>query len=143
MDTNAEQTDLCHYARAHQQRIDHLRARIDRSARELRVHEMIRDLADNSQLPHALRSLAKMPGAELATARDVRVFLAEVRRVERHRRKWDIRVECAAGDFSVVAANRDDWFPANLSWSSREGFNGRITNNSRRVLQPAALAADA
>ena len=64
---------------------------------------MIRNLADNSQLPHALRSLAKMPGAELATARDVRVFLAEY----------------------------------------SEGFNGRITNNSRRVLQPAALAADA
>lgn len=141
MDTNAEQTDLCHYAQAHQQRIDHLRARIDRSARELRAHEMIRDLADNSQLPHALRSLAKMPGAELATARDVRVFLAEYG--VSVPAEWDIRVECAAGDFSVVAANRDDWFPANLSWSSREGFNGRITDNSRRVLQPAALAADA
>ena len=141
MNIDAEQTDLCHYAQAHQQRIDHLRARIDRSARELRVHEMIRDLADNSQLPHALRGLAKMPGAEQATARDVRVFLAEYG--VRVPAEWDIRVECAAGDFSVVATNRDDWFPANLSWSSREGFNGRITNNSRRVLQPAALAADA
>jgi hypothetical protein len=140
MDTNAEQIDLCHYAEAHQQRIDHLRARIDRSARELRVHEMIRDLANNSQLPHALRSLAKMPGAELATARDVRVFLAEYG--VSVPAEWDIRVQCAAGDFSVVATNRDDWFPANLSWSSNEGFNGRITNNSRRVLQPAALAAD-
>jgi hypothetical protein len=141
MDTNAEQIDLCHYAEAHRQRIDHLRARIDRSARELRVHEMIRDLANNSQLPHALRSLAKMPGAELATARDVRVFLAEYG--VSVPAEWDIRVQCAAGDFSVVATNRDDWFPANLSWSSLEGFNGRITNNSRRVLQPAALAADA
>ena len=141
MDTNAEQTDLCHYAQAHQQRIDHLRTRIDRSARELRVHEMIKDLADNSRLPHALRSLAKMPGAELATARDVRVFLAEYG--VSVPAEWDIRVECAAGDFSVVATNRDDWFPANLSWSSSEGFNGRITNNSRRVLQPAALAVDA
>ena len=37
MDIDAEQTDLCHYAQAHQQRIDHLRARIDRSARELRL----------------------------------------------------------------------------------------------------------
>jgi hypothetical protein len=141
MNIDAEQTDLCHYARAHQQRTDHLRTRIDRAARELRVHEMIRDLADNSQLPHALRSLAKMPGAELATARDVRVFLAEYG--VSVPAEWDIRVECAAGDFSVVAANRDDWFPANLSWSSSEGFNGRITNNSRRVLEPAALAAGA
>lgn len=140
MEIDAEQTDLCHYAQAHQQRIDHLRARIDRSARELRVHEMIRELVDNSQLPHALRSLAKMPGAELATARDVRVFLAEYG--VSVSAEWDIKVECAAGDFSVVATNRD-WFPANLSWSSSEGFNGRITNNSRRVLQPAALAADA
>jgi hypothetical protein len=141
MDIDAEQTGLCHYAQAHQQRIDHLRARIDRSARELRVHEMIRDLADNSQLPYALRSLAKMPGAELATARDMRVFLSEYG--VSISAEWDIRVECAAGDFSVVATNRDDWFPANLSWSSSEGFNGRITNNSRRVLQPAALPVDA
>lgn len=141
MDTNAEQADLCHYAQAHQRRIDHLRARIDRSARELRVHEMIRDLADNSQLPHALRSLAKMPGAELATARDVRAFLAEYG--VSVPAEWDLKVQCAAGDFSVVATNRDDWFRAKLSWSSSEGFNGRITNNSRRVLQPAALAADA
>ena len=141
MDIDAEQTDLCHYAQAHQQRIDHLRARIDRSARELRVHEMIRDLADNSQLLYALRSLAKMPGAELATTRDVRVFLAEYG--VSVPAEWDIRVECAADDFSVVATNRDDWFPANLSWSSSEGFNGRITNNSRRVLQPAALPVDA
>jgi hypothetical protein len=141
MDTNAEQTDLCHYAEAHQLRIDHLRARIDRSARELRVHEMIRDLANNSQLPHALRSLAKMPGTELATERDVRVFLAEYG--VSVPAEWDIKVQCAAGDFSVVATNRDDWFPANLSWSSSEGFNGRITNNSRRVLQPAALPVDA
>jgi hypothetical protein len=141
MDTNAEQTDLCHYAEAHQLRIDHLRARIDRSARELRVHEMIRDLANNSQLPHALRSLAKMPGAELATERDVRVFLAEYG--VSVPAEWDIKVQCAAGDFSVVATNRDDWFPANLSWSSREGFNGRITNNSWRELQAAAPAASA
>jgi hypothetical protein len=141
MDIDAEQTDLCHYAQAHQQRIDHLRARIDRSAGELRVHEMIRDFADHSQLPHALRSLAKMPGAELATERDVRVFLAEYG--VSVPAEWDIKVQCAAGDFSVVATNRDDWFPANLSWSSREGFNGRITNNSWRVLQPAAPAQDA
>jgi hypothetical protein len=141
MDIDAEQTDLCHYAEAHRQRIDHLRARIDRSVRELRVHEMIRDLAGNSQLPHAMRSLAKMPAAELATARDVRVFLAEYG--VSVPAEWDITVRCAAGDFSVVAINRDDWFPANLSWSSSEGFNGRITNNSWRGLQPAAAAEGA
>jgi hypothetical protein len=140
MDIDAEQADLCHYAQAHQQRIDHLRARIDRSARELRVHEMIRDLADNSQLPHAMRCLAKMPDAELATARDVRVFLAEYG--VSVPAEWDIRVQCIAGDFSVVATNCDDWFPANLSWSSSEGFYGRITNNPWRVLQPAAPAED-
>ena len=77
MDIDTEQTDLSQYAEAHQQRIDHLRARIDRSTRELRVHEVIRDLADNSALPNALRRLAKMAGAEWATSRDVRVFLAE------------------------------------------------------------------
>jgi hypothetical protein len=38
--------------------------------------------------------------------------------------------------------NRDDWFPASLSWSSSEGFNGRVTNNSWRELQPTAQAAD-
>lgn len=53
-------------------------------------------------LPSAMRGLAKMPAAELATARDVRVFLAEY-----------------------------------------GGFNGRITNNSRRVPQPAAPAEEA
>jgi hypothetical protein len=141
MDIDAEQADLCHYAQAHQQRIDHLRARIDRSARELRVHEMIRDLADNSQLPHAMRCLAKMPDAELATARDVRVFLAEYG--VSVPAEWDIRVLCTADEFSVVATNRDDWFPASLSWSSSEGFNGRIMNNSWRELQAAAQAADA
>jgi hypothetical protein len=125
---------------AHQQRIDHLRARIDRSTRELRVHEMIKDLADNSQLPHALRGLAKMPGAEWATAREVRVFLTEYG--VSVPAEWDIRVLCGTDDFTVVATNRDDWFPASLSWSSREGFNGRITNNSQRELQPAGLAAD-
>jgi hypothetical protein len=140
MDIDAEQTDLCHYAEAHQQRIDQLRARIDRSARELRVHEMIKDLAGNSQLPYAMRGLVKMPGAEWATARDVRVFLAEYG--VSVPAEWDIRVLCGADDFTVVATNRDDWFPANLSWSSREGFNGRITNNSRRELQPTAPAAD-
>jgi hypothetical protein len=106
MDIDAEQTDLCHYAEAHQQRIDHLRARIDRSTRELRVHEMIRDLADNSQLPHALRSLATMPGAELATSRDVRVFLAEYG--VSVPAEWDIRVQCTVGDFSVVATTEPE-----------------------------------
>src|SRR5262249_21376770 len=103
MDIDAEQTDLRHYANAHQQRIDHLRARIYRSMRELRVHEMIRDLAGDSQLPYAMRSLAKMPGAELATARDVRVFLAEYG--VSIPAEWDIRVRCTAGDFSVIATN--------------------------------------
>lgn len=140
MDIDTEQADLRHYAEAHQQRIDHLRARIDRSTRELRVHEVISDLADNSVLPNALRSLAEMPGAELATSRDVRVFLAEYG--VSVPAEWDIRVECTDGDFSVVATNRDDWFPASLWWSSREGFNGRITNNSWRELQLAAAAAD-
>jgi hypothetical protein len=57
--------------------------------------------------------------------------------------EWDIRVLCTADEFSVVATNRDDWFPASLSWSSSEGFNGRIMNNSWRELQAAAQAADA
>jgi len=140
MDICTEQTDLCHYAEAHQQRIDHLRARIDRSARELRVHEVIRDLADNSALPNALRALVRMPGAELANSRDVRVFLAEYG--VSVPAGWDIRVHCTAGDFSVVATNSDDWFPASLWWSSSEGFNGRITNNSGRELQLAAPALD-
>src|SRR5215469_17662625 len=122
MDIDAEQSDLCHYAEAHQQRIDHLRARIDRSMRELRVHGAIRDLADNPQLPYAMRGLAKMPGAEWASARDVRVFLAEYG--VSVPAGWDIRVQCTMDDFSVVATNRDDWFPVQLSWSSTEGFHG-------------------
>lgn len=141
MDIYTEQADLCHYAEAHRQRIDHLQARIDRSTRELRVHEVIRDLADNTLLPNALRALAKLPGAEWATARDVRVFLAEYG--VSVPAEWDIRVQCTIDDFSVIATNRDDWFLAHLSWSSSEGFNGRITNNSRRERQTAVLAADA
>ncbi|HEX4396878.1 MAG TPA: hypothetical protein VH136_04535 [Trebonia sp.] len=140
MDIDAEQTDLCHYAEAHQQRIDHLRARIDRSMRELRVHETIKGLAGNSQLPYAMRGLVKMPGAEWASARAVHVFLAEYG--VNVPAEWDIRVLCSLDDFTVVATNRDDWFPANLSWSLREGFNGRVTNNSPRELQRAAAAAD-
>jgi len=141
MDIYAEQTDLCRYVEAHRQRIDHLRARIDRSTRELRVHEIIRDLAANSLLPNAMRGLAKMPDAELATSRDVRVFLAEW--AVSVPADWDIKVQCTADDFSVVATNRDDWFPAHLSWSSSDGFNGRIVNNSWRMLQPDAPAGDA
>lgn len=113
MDIDAEQTDLRHYADAHQQRIDHLQARIYRS----------------------------IPGAELATARDVRVFLAEYG--VGIPAEWDIRVRCTTGDFSVIATNDDDWFPANLSWSSRDGFSGRVTSNSWRALQQAVPAAGA
>jgi hypothetical protein len=141
MDIYAEQSDLCRYAEAHQQRIDHLRARIDRSMRELWVHEVIRDLADNSALPNALRTLAEMPGAEWATSRDVRLFLAEYG--VSIPAEWDIRVHCTVDDFAVVATNRDDWFPAILSWSSTEGFNGRVTNNSQRELRSAAPAEHA
>jgi hypothetical protein len=82
-----------------------------------------------------------MPGAEWATSRDVRIFLAEYG--VSVPAEWDIRVLCTADDFSVVATNRDDWFPATLSWSSSEGFNGRITNNSWRELQRTALSANA
>ncbi len=141
MDIDAEQTDLRHYAEAHQQRINHLRARIDRSTRELRIHETIRDLAGNSLLPKALRSLAKMPAAESASSLDVRVFLAEYR--VSIPAEWDIRVLCTKGDFAVVATNRDDWFPASLSRSSSDGFNGRVMNNSWRALRPTALAVSA
>jgi hypothetical protein len=48
-----ERLDLEHYARGHELRIDYLRERIDRLTRELRLHEMIRGLAENSQLPEA------------------------------------------------------------------------------------------
>jgi hypothetical protein len=140
MDIDWERTDLRHYVEGHQQRIDHLRARIDRSTRELRLHEMIRDLADNSQLPDAMRSLTKMTGVESATSREVRDFLAE------HGvsvpAELDIRVQCAEDDFSVLATYRDDWFPADLSWSSRESFQGRIINNSWRELQATTPAED-
>jgi hypothetical protein len=46
-------------------------------------------------------------------------------------------------DIDAEQADLCHWFPASLSWSSSEGFNGRITNNSWRELQPAAQAADA
>lgn len=141
MDIDAEQNDLRDYAEAHQQRIDRLRARIDRSARELRVHETIRDLAGNGQLPYAMRGLAKMPAAELASTSVVRVFLAEYG--VSVPAEWDVRVRRTARDFSVAITNHDDCFPANLWWNSIDGFNGFIVNNSWRELQPVTLAGDA
>jgi hypothetical protein len=43
MDIDGEQTNLCHCAEAHQRRIDHLRARIDRSTRELQPAALAAD----------------------------------------------------------------------------------------------------
>jgi hypothetical protein len=141
MDIDRERADLQQYVEGHQQRIDHLRARIDRSTRELHLHEMIRALAENSQLPEAVRSLAEMTGVESAASRDVRNFLAD--RGVSVSTELDIRVQNVGDDFSILATYRDDWFPAVLSWSSREGFQGRIINNSWRKAQATTPAEDA
>lgn len=133
MEIERELVDLQQYVEEHQQRIDHLRARIERSTRELRLHQMIRGLAENSQLPEAMRSLADMTGVESATSSEVREFLAKRSVIVPP--ELDIRVQGMGDDFSVVATNRDAWFPAELSWSLREGFNGRIIDYSRRVVQ--------
>jgi hypothetical protein len=140
MDIDQERTDLQHFVEGHQQRIHHLRARIDRSTRELRLHEMIKGLAENSQLPEAMRSLAEMTGVASATSSEVRDFLAE--RGVSVSTELDISVRSTGDDFSVLATYRDDWFPAELSWSTREGFQGRIVNNTWRELQATAQAED-
>jgi hypothetical protein len=123
----------------HQQRIDHLKAGIDRSTRELRLHELIRDLAENSKVPEAMRSLVEMRGVESARSNDVRDFLAE--RGVSVPTELDIRVLRVYDEFSVVATYRDDWFPADLSWSSKDGFHGRIVNYSWRE-EHATTAAE-
>jgi hypothetical protein len=133
MEIERELVDLQQHVEEHQQRIDHLRARIERSTRELRLHQMIRGLAENSQLPEAMRSLADMTGVESATSSEVREFLAKRSVIVPP--ELDVRVQGMGDNFSVVATNRDAWFSAELSWSSREGFNGRIIDYSRRVVQ--------
>ena len=140
MEIDQERVDLQHYVEGHQQRIDHLRERIDRSTRELRLHEMIRSLAANSQLPEAMRSLAEMTAAESRASSEVRDFLAE--QGVSIPAEFDIRVQGAGDDLWVLATYRDDWFPAELSWSSREGFQGRVVNNTWREMQPTTPAED-
>jgi hypothetical protein len=134
MDIDRERADLQHYVESHQQRVNYLRARIDRSTQELRLHEMIRVLAENSRLPEAVRSLAEMTGVESATSSDVRAFAAE--RGVSVPTELDIGVQGAGDDFSVLATYRDDWFLADLSWSSKEGFQGRILNNVTPTTPP-------
>jgi hypothetical protein len=141
MDIDEERLDLKHYARGHELRINDLRASIDRLTRELRLHEMIRDLAENNQLPAAMRSLAEMTGVESATSSEVRGFLAE------HGvtvpTELDIRVQGAGDSFSGLATYRDDWYLVYLSWSSREGFNGQIVDNQGHRVEEATPAEDA
>ena len=131
MEIERDLIDLQQYVEEHQRRIEHLRARIERSTRELRIHQMIRGLAENSQLAEAMRSLADMTGVESATSSEVREFLAKRSVIVPP--ELDVRVQGTGDDFSVVATNRDAWFSAELSWSSREGFNGRIIDYSRRA----------
>jgi hypothetical protein len=121
MDTERERQNLQRYARGHRQRIDHLRARIDRAQRELRIHEMISALADDSRLPELMRGLAETSEA------DLRSYLAD--HGVQLPAELDLKVENVDGDLTVLARYRDDWFPADLSWSAGEGFQGRIVNN--------------
>jgi hypothetical protein len=141
MDIEEERLDLKHYARGHELRIDDLRASLDRLTRELRLHEMIRGLAENSQLPEAMRNLAEMTGVESATSSEVRDFLAE--RGVSVPTELDIQVQGAGDDFSGLVTYRDDWFLLYLSWSSREGFQGQIVDISGREMQEATPAEDA
>jgi hypothetical protein len=141
MDIERERADLQQFVKGHQQRIDHLRARIDRSTRELRLHELIRDLAENSKIPEAMRSLTEMTGVESARSNDVRDFLAE--RGVSVPTEWDIRVRRAYDEFVVIATYPDEWFPADLSWSSKDGFQGRIVNYTWREAQATSSAEGA
>ena len=60
MDMERERATLESLVESHQRRVNHLRERIDRSARELRTHEVIRSISENSSLPDAMRSLAEL-----------------------------------------------------------------------------------
>jgi len=141
MDIDEERLDLKHYARGHELRIDDLRASIDRLTRELRLHEMIKGLAEDNRLPEAMRSLAEMTGVESATSSEVRDFLAE--HGVNVPTELDIRVQGARDDFSGLATYRDNWFLVYLSWSSREGFKGHIVDNPGYEAREATPAEDA
>src|SRR4051812_12211870 len=115
MDIEQERADLQQFVEGHQRRIDHLRARIDRSERELRLHELIKDLADNDKVPEAMRSLAETTGLESAKPNDVREFLAE--RGVSVPTELQIRVRRLYDELVVLVTYPDNWFPADLSWS--------------------------
>jgi hypothetical protein len=132
MDIERERNDLQRYSRGHRQRINHLQARLHRTQRELRVHEMISDLAGDSRLPDLMRGLAETSHA------NPRSFLADhgLQLPE----EVDLKVENVNGDLTVRATYRDDWFPADLSWSAGDGFQGRVVNNSWRHARTADAA---
>jgi hypothetical protein len=133
MDIDRERIDLQHQAANHQQRVNELELKIDRSSRELRLHVLIRDLAANSLLPEAMRGLAERASGESTEPGQMRDFL--VRRGVDVPEEFDIGTEGAGEDFSAIATYRDDWFDAELSWSWQNGFQGRVTDNSRRDVQ--------
>jgi hypothetical protein len=131
MDIERERKDLQRYSRGHRQRVDQLRARLHRTQRELRVHEMVIALAADSRLPELMRGLAETSHA------DPRSHLAAhgVQLPE----DLDLNVEIVDGDLTVRATYRDDWFPADLSWSAGDGFQGRITNNWWRQVRTTVV----
>jgi protein subunit release factor A len=127
MDINEERLELRRIVDGHQQRIEQLRERIDRSMRELRLHEMISSLAGNKELPEAVRSLAAVEGVESAASTDIHNLLAE--RGLSIPTELEIRALGGGDKFSVFATYPDDSFPTYLSWSSEDGFQGQIVNN--------------
>jgi hypothetical protein len=142
MDINEERLELRRIVEDHQQRIEQLKKRIDRSMRELQLHEMISSLAASRELPEAVRSLAAVAGVESAASADIHNLLAE--RGVSIPTKLEIRALGTGDDFSVFATYPDDSFPAYLSWSSKEGFQGRIVNNfSAPGLQGLTTAEEA
>ena len=141
MDIDRERIDLQHHAAIHQQQVDQLKLKIDRSRRELRLHVLIRDLAANSLLPEAMRGLAEQASAEPTEPREMRDFLVE-RGVDVPE-EFDVGTTGAGEEFTATATYRDDWFDAELSWSWQFGFQGRVTDNSRRDVQVTTAAEGA
>ncbi|WP_155127306.1 hypothetical protein [[Actinomadura] parvosata] len=141
MNVDEERTDLQHYLDGHRQRIEHLQARIDRAVHELRLHEMIVKLIQNPRLPQAVRGLAEMSSTASRTSIDTRDFLA--RDGVSVPSDFDISMQGEGDDFSVVITRRDQWYPAELSWSPRDGFQGRILNNAWREAKDAIPTEEA
>src|SRR5687768_5605877 len=108
MDIEHERTNLQYLAESQLRRVDHLKDRINRSTRELHVHEVVRTLTENKHLSGAMRSLVSSLDVGSATSSDVRAFLAEHGVIIPT--EFDMTAQGTEEDCTVVATYHDEAF---------------------------------